>query len=78
LQVYGPRYDLGMVTVTLDATEWQFLVTTLEGTTAILQSLAAVRDALPGGLRLPITTDMMVNITALTGRIKDQTASTNI
>jgi hypothetical protein len=59
-------------TVTLEAIEWQFLVTTLQGTTAILKSLSAVRDALPGGLQLPITTEMIVNITALAERIESQ------
>jgi hypothetical protein len=60
------------VEVTLDATEWQFLVTTLRGTTSMLKALAALRDALPDGFQLPITTEMIVNTASLTEKIEGQ------
>jgi hypothetical protein len=60
------------LTVTLEMTEWQFLITILQGTSTMLQSLGAVRDALPSGLELPIAPEMIVNITALTERIEEQ------
>jgi hypothetical protein len=64
-----------MVSVTLDASEWQFLVTTLRGTATILKALGAVQDALPKGPQLPITTEMIVNNTAVADRIESQTAA---
>jgi hypothetical protein len=57
--------------VTLEATEWQFLVTTLQGTSAMLKALAVLKDTLPG-FQLPITSDMIINIVGLTERIEDQ------
>jgi hypothetical protein len=60
------------VAVTLDVSEWQFLVTTLQGTASLLKALAALRDAMPDGFQLPITTDMIVNTVALTERIESQ------
>jgi len=60
------------LTVTLEASQWQFLVATLQGTGAMLKALAVLQDTLPGGFQLPITSDMMVNIAALTNRIEDQ------
>jgi len=60
------------LTVTLEKSEWQFLVTTLQGTSAMLKALALLRDALPGGFQLPITPDMIVSIITLTERIEDQ------
>lgn len=69
------RYYRGMftqpLTVTLEATEWQFLVTTLQGTSAILKALAVLQGTLPD-FQLPITPDMIVNIGALTERIENQ------
>lgn len=65
-----------MVTVTLDPKEWQFLITTLEGTSAILKSLGALQGAVPLGL--PITTETIVSIAALTEQIKSQTAPIDI
>ena len=58
--------------VTLDVSEWQFLVTTLHGTASLLKALAALRDAMPDGFQLPITTDMIVNTVALAERIENQ------
>jgi hypothetical protein len=60
------------VAVTLDVSEWQFLLTTLQGTASLLKALAALRDALPDGFQLPITTDMIVSTVALTERIEGQ------
>lgn len=59
------------LTVTLEAPEWKFLITTLQGTSAILKALAVLRDALPG-FQLPITPDLLLNIHELTERIQNQ------
>jgi hypothetical protein len=36
------------IVVTLDATEWQFLITTVQSTIAMLKALDVLRNALPG------------------------------
>ena len=59
-------------TVTLEAPEWQLLITTLQGTIAMMNALAAIQGALLMVPRLPITTDMIVNITCLAERIETQ------
>jgi hypothetical protein len=58
--------------VTLEVTQCQFLVNTLQGTTAILKALAILWDTLPGGFQLSITPEMIVNIAALTEQVEDQ------
>jgi hypothetical protein len=60
------------VGVTLDVSEWQFLITTLRGTASLLKALAALRDAMPVGFELPITTDMIVNTVAVAEKIESQ------
>jgi hypothetical protein len=60
------------VSITLAATEWQFLVTILKGTTAILTALAGLREALPSSFHVPITFDTITNITVLAERIESQ------
>ena len=62
------------LTVTLEATEWQFLVTTLQGTSAILKALAVLQGTIPD-FHLSITPDMIVKIGVLTERIEDQVGS---
>ena len=60
-----------LLAVTLDATEWQFLITTLKGTATMLKALSALRDALPE-FQLPVSTDMIVNIVGITESIENQ------
>jgi hypothetical protein len=59
------------ITVTLDATEWQFLITTLKGTAAMLKALSGLRDAVPD-FQLPISTDMIANIVGVTESVENQ------
>jgi hypothetical protein len=69
------QYDQDMpsqpLAVMLDATEWQFLITTLKGTATMLKALSALRDALPE-FQLPVSTDMIVNIVGITESIENQ------
>ncbi len=60
------------ITITLDAAEWQFLITTLTSTGAILRALATLRDAMPDSFRVPITADAIIGVAALVEKIESQ------
>jgi hypothetical protein len=63
------------LTVTLDAAEWQFLITVLRASTCMLNALLALQHSLPDAIELPITADAVVNVVALANRIEEQTGS---
>jgi len=60
------------VTLTLDATECDFLITVLRASGSILNTLKALHSSLPDTLPLPLSTDAIVNILALADRIEQQ------
>jgi hypothetical protein len=60
------------IAVTLDAAEWQFLVTILKGTGAMLSALTTLQSAMPDQFQIPITADTIVNIGALVERVERQ------
>jgi hypothetical protein len=64
----------GGVAVTLDPAEWQFLITTLTGTGAMLRALVTLREAMPDSFQVPITSDAIANIMALCHKIERQTS----
>jgi hypothetical protein len=69
--------DLSKITVALDTSEWQFLLTTLKGTCEILKALATLRDVMPAAFQVPIGSDTLVNIMVLSERIESQIAASS-
>jgi hypothetical protein len=65
----------GGVAVTLDPVEWQFLITALNGTSAMLRALFTLREAMPDSFQVPITSGAIVDIMALAEKIEAQTKS---
>jgi len=64
--------DLETVTITLDPTEAQFLVTVLKSSAAILTAVMALEQSFPGLSPPPIGTDAIANIGVLAGKIASQ------
>jgi hypothetical protein len=65
----------GGIAVTLDPAEWQFLITTLNSSSAMLRALFTLREAMPDSFQVPITSGAIVNIMALAEKIEAQTKS---
>lgn len=61
-----------MVTIELDRTEYEFLLTVLRSTGKILNALMALQASMPDADPLPLKLDAMVAIAALADRIEDQ------
>jgi hypothetical protein len=59
------------LTITLDLTEAKFLLTILKASSEILTTIMSLQQSMPG-LSAPITTDTIVNIAALTEKVRDQ------
>jgi hypothetical protein len=60
------------VTIKLDPIEVQFLITVLKSSSSILTALTALQDSFPGLSPSPVSTDAIVNITALAEKIQQQ------
>lgn len=67
--------DLESITITLDPTEAQFLVTVLKSSAAILTAVMALEQSFPGLSSPAIGTDAIANITVLAGKITAQVNS---
>jgi len=60
------------VTIKLEPTEVQFLITVLKSSSSILTALMTLQDSFPGLPSSPVSTDAIVNITALADKIEHQ------
>ena len=67
--------NAGGVTVTLNAAEWQFLVTVLRASTVIMNTLMALERSMPGAVELPVSADAAANMVVLANRIEEQTGA---
>jgi hypothetical protein len=67
--------ELETITITLDPSEGQFLVTVLKASAAVLTAVMALEQSFPGLSPPPISADAIANITILAGKIAAQVNS---
>ena len=66
--------ETSVLTITLEPSEVQFLLTVLKASRTILTAIMSLQESMPGLSPPPISTDAIVNIAALAERIELQIA----